>query len=660
MWILAYFTREGEPATGLSPLVKVRDVETGVIVISGSSMLERGDGFYGYNFSAYNPQRNYAVICDSVTLSGVERYTYASSGEYNEVLDSIESTVGVVDIRTTLLRKIQTNRLELFDGDTDNWILYDDDTTTPLLTFSVSDKNGDLIVQCPSTPSKRSGVTGLSGVQSPDIYMRKSVYDPDNDGCVTCAENISDGIYTSTASGVKRAVDLSHLPCILGTKCIDETNIADGLFVSYNATTDRLEYVYAAASGVSGTLDHGSLLGLTDPDHPAYAIYTNTATFSGILSSADTTVQKALETLDQHGPHGAGGGECCGLAGKEPIVSGTNYTDITFLSALSTDDYVITVNIVNDIDLEPSNYVYTTTDIATTGFRVRYSGDIDSNNYILHWTTSSGMCGDYYTKAEINALLGANKSGKKALSQGVVETSVSFGSSFGSDDYRLFVSLENEVDSPSSEYAITITETTVSGFKVHYSGSMDSNNYYLNWYATSSGGIAGGNYDNYSGWSFAVDGVTKDAITSSGILNFVGGDNITITRSAEDEITISGTAGGADKASGVNNDSTVSGTTVKDALETLDADKSEKSTVYTNTIVLQANGANYETINHALMEQFVQATVMFKSSTGVYQDQWINGEGVLTTVYHDTNNIRLYNDSVSGVAVGRAKIVIQK
>jgi hypothetical protein len=118
--------------------------------------------------------------------------------------------VGVVDIRTTLLRKIQTNRLELFDGDTDNWILYDDDAITPLITFSISDKDGDVIVQCSSSPSKRSGATGVSGVLSPDIYMRKSVYDSDDDGCVSCAENVSDGIHTSTASGIKYAVDNAH------------------------------------------------------------------------------------------------------------------------------------------------------------------------------------------------------------------------------------------------------------------------------------------------------------------------------------------------------------------------------------------------------------------------------------------------------------------
>jgi len=50
--------------------------------------------------------------------------------------------------------------------------------------------------------------------------------------------------------------------------------------------------------------------------------------------------------------------------------------------------------------------------------------------------------------------------------------------------------------------------------------------------------------DNYSSWNFAIDGVTKDAITSGDVLNFVSGDNITVTRSADDEITISGGAGG--------------------------------------------------------------------------------------------------------------------
>ena len=131
MWILAFFTTEGVPATGLNPTVKVIDVETGVDTVTDASMSGIGDGFYRYEFNAYEPLRDYAIVCDAVTLSGAERYTYASSGEYAETLDSIESTVGLVDVHTTLLRMIQTNRLELDDGNTDNWILYDDNEIDP-------------------------------------------------------------------------------------------------------------------------------------------------------------------------------------------------------------------------------------------------------------------------------------------------------------------------------------------------------------------------------------------------------------------------------------------------------------------------------------------------------------------------------------------------
>lgn len=210
MWVVAYFTQDGVPATGLSPTIKIRDVESGNIVVDSISMVEKGDGFYGYDFTIYNSTKDYAIVCDSVTLSGVERYTYASSGEYNESLNSIESTVGTVDSSTTLIRKIQTNRLELLDGGTDNWILYDDDAVTPLLTFSVTDKDDNVIVQYPNVPSKRSSAVGIDGATSPELYMRKSVYDVDEDGIVAASETVSDGTYTSTASGVKNAVDLAH------------------------------------------------------------------------------------------------------------------------------------------------------------------------------------------------------------------------------------------------------------------------------------------------------------------------------------------------------------------------------------------------------------------------------------------------------------------
>jgi len=440
MWILAYFTRDGEPATSLSPIVKIRDVDTGAVVVSGSSMIEKGDGFYGYEFSSYNPLNDYAIVCDSVTLSGVERYTYASSGEYNEVLDTIESTVGVVDIRTTLLRKIQTNRLELFDGDTDNWILYDDDSSTPLLTFSVSDKDGDLIVQQQHTPSKRDGATGptVTGSLSPDIYMRKSVYDPDNDGRVSEAESVNDGNHASTASGIRRAVVNTHSPYLLGTKYIAESTIGNEQYVKYNAVLDRLEYGIPGVSGtVSGINDHGSLGGLGDDDHTQYILVDGSRGFTSTVSGVYPTSSGHLTTKQ--------------------------YVDeqITAISG-GTLDHGLLLGL----------------------------GDDDHPQYL----NESRGDARYYTQTEVDALLGQNKSGRESLGNGDSSTVVNFATSFSVDNYALVVSLENNVDSPASEYAVTITSKTTSGFEVNYSGDIDSNNYYLNWYATLSGGLGGGNY----------------------------------------------------------------------------------------------------------------------------------------------------------------------
>jgi len=54
-----------------------------------------------------------------------------------------------------LVRKILTNKLELAEGDTGNWILYDDDGSV-LLTFDVTDKGGFAITLPDGTPARRT------------------------------------------------------------------------------------------------------------------------------------------------------------------------------------------------------------------------------------------------------------------------------------------------------------------------------------------------------------------------------------------------------------------------------------------------------------------------------------------------------------------------
>lgn len=83
MKIVAFFTSSGVPATGLSPTIRIRNVSTGALVVTDASMTETGDGFYNYNFTAYDSTVDYAIRCDgTASLPDAERYTYAGNESY--------------------------------------------------------------------------------------------------------------------------------------------------------------------------------------------------------------------------------------------------------------------------------------------------------------------------------------------------------------------------------------------------------------------------------------------------------------------------------------------------------------------------------------------------------------------------------------------------
>jgi hypothetical protein len=155
MWVTTYFNNNGIPATGLSPIVNIRNIKDGSLAAAGS-MSELGDGFYTYDFSNYDITEDYSIICDALSLPDKFRYKFLATGEYGDIINTINLINDNIEIRTLVIRKILTNRLELADGDTDNWVLYDDDSNTQLITWSVTDKNDDFIEEEPHTNTKRS------------------------------------------------------------------------------------------------------------------------------------------------------------------------------------------------------------------------------------------------------------------------------------------------------------------------------------------------------------------------------------------------------------------------------------------------------------------------------------------------------------------------
>jgi len=90
LYITACFSNNGTPATGLSPTIRIRDLSDNSLVVTDAAMSEVGDGYYKYNFSGYDKDKDYAIRCDGgATLSGYDRYTYGSNRDDLEMSDKL-------------------------------------------------------------------------------------------------------------------------------------------------------------------------------------------------------------------------------------------------------------------------------------------------------------------------------------------------------------------------------------------------------------------------------------------------------------------------------------------------------------------------------------------------------------------------------------------
>ncbi len=155
MWITTNFYVGSVTASGLSPTIRIRNVENGAVAASGV-MTELGEGFYTYDFAGYAITTEYVILCDAVILSDLDRYKSLTTGEYGDMINTIELVSDNVDFRASLVKKIWQNKLELSDGDADNLVIYDDDNTTPLISWSVTDVLDAVVEQDTYNPSKRS------------------------------------------------------------------------------------------------------------------------------------------------------------------------------------------------------------------------------------------------------------------------------------------------------------------------------------------------------------------------------------------------------------------------------------------------------------------------------------------------------------------------
>ena len=122
MEIIAFFTENGTPKTGLSPTIDIWDF-AGSQVVNADAISEIAGGFYLYDFTTYDEDTNYCIRADSVILSGSERYVISTN-----------ETAGVGKIL-----QIEKGNWEIKSN---QMIFYAADGTTPIYAFDLKTKSG--------------------------------------------------------------------------------------------------------------------------------------------------------------------------------------------------------------------------------------------------------------------------------------------------------------------------------------------------------------------------------------------------------------------------------------------------------------------------------------------------------------------------------------
>lgn len=166
--ISSLFTNGGTPVLGLSPTIRIWEIDSlgDTLVVNDAAMIEVGDGFYKYSFSAYDPTKEYLFRSDgSTTLPASERYQKASnrhggqetwsvdtdsnnlSGSFGEAVNDININVNTAITVLDILLKYESNRTKV-DPLSNSLTIYDDDGISILQVFALFDEDGKSNSEC--------------------------------------------------------------------------------------------------------------------------------------------------------------------------------------------------------------------------------------------------------------------------------------------------------------------------------------------------------------------------------------------------------------------------------------------------------------------------------------------------------------------------------
>ena len=177
-----------------------------------------------------------------------------------------------------------------------------------------------------------------------------------------------------------------------GTWAGEEDNIAEWNGTSWDiiesnegfatwVEDEDVVYVFNGTDWVRlGTIvDHGNLTGLDDDDHLQYVPTNADRGFTATVSGIDPTLDYHLATkwyVDQGS---------ISKKGRQAIANGASFVSVSFADIGHTN-YTVNATMANTTDSPPSIYAYIVSATTTSGFDVTFMGDMDSANYVLHWS----------------------------------------------------------------------------------------------------------------------------------------------------------------------------------------------------------------------------------------------------------------------------------
>jgi len=99
MKIKVYFEKVGVYATGLSPTLNIRDISDGSLSVEAGAMTEVGDGFYYYDFTAYDYTVTYSILCDGTSALAIDDDRYVPGDFiYGEVTSTVAGGASIVGL----------------------------------------------------------------------------------------------------------------------------------------------------------------------------------------------------------------------------------------------------------------------------------------------------------------------------------------------------------------------------------------------------------------------------------------------------------------------------------------------------------------------------------------------------------------------------------